>query len=118
MGVSSLAAVSPYMQELQTDGMPGTKRTKATRASATPKVKRIKQRPAEPTLRMLGVLHPEIDQWVKMGLDPSLSRTGYAFMLVTKTGDGTGTTARGPPRPLMANTAQSTHGKNEELHAD
>jgi hypothetical protein len=57
------------------------------------KKKREKKAPAAPPV--LRIPSPEdCDRWLVLGLDPSLSRTGYSFMLVQKSDSETGTSAR------------------------
>lgn len=72
----------------------GPRPTRKAALPKVPRIRKIKEPPAPPVLR---IPDPSggIDQWLILGIDPSLSRTGYAFMLVTKSDTSdTGTSAR------------------------
>ena len=57
------------------------------------KTRKVKAAPAPPELK-IPTPADGIDRWLVLGLDPSLSRTGYAFMMVEKSDSPTGTSAR------------------------
>jgi hypothetical protein len=80
-----------------TIGPRSTRKAASPASPRTPKVPRARVAKAPPAPPVLNIPGPTdgIDQWLILGIDPSLSRTGYAFMLVTKSDTSeTGTSAR------------------------
>jgi hypothetical protein len=71
----------------------GPKITVKVEVAKVPRKPRVKAVQAAPELRVPPPADG-IDRWLVLGLDPSLSRTGYAFMLVNKTDGDQGTSAR------------------------
>lgn len=62
---------------------------------------------------------PEVKQWLIFGLDPSMSRTGYALMHVTLNGDGTTSAkwlAAGSVKPDTSSDPIWVRGKMMALH--
>lgn len=70
--------------ELFVDGMKPVKAKKASK----PRVPRA-PKPKPPVELAIPEPVPGISKWLVLGLDPSLSRTGYSLMLVERDGEGT-----------------------------
>jgi hypothetical protein len=72
----------------------GTETTDGIEVAKSPKKTRAKKAAPAPTELRVPAPAEGVDQWIVMGLDPSLSRTGYAFMHVQKNSLAEGTSAR------------------------
>lgn len=76
------------------------------------------KKPAVPVLLKLPDPLPNIKQWLILGLDPSMSRTGYSLMRVRPNGDGTRAvwTKVGSVKPESASDPIWLRGKMMALH--